>query len=121
MTDTSEVSQTVALPGPAEVEAEVVEGVVVDDDAPMVQSVVLRPVQVVKIVVAHEHTKAAGRHLAYVPLGASVMGRRLTRAPRPVTSGSCARPKPAATMRPRWSGTTGCSGSVRTATNAAST
>ena len=48
---------TVALPGPAEVEAEVVEGVVVDDAAPVVQSVVLRPVQVVRIVVQHEHTQ----------------------------------------------------------------
>ncbi len=36
MTDTSEASKTVALPGPAEVEAEVVEGVVVDDAAPVV-------------------------------------------------------------------------------------
>jgi hypothetical protein len=64
MTDTSEVSQTVALPGPAEVEAEVVEGVVVDDDAPVVPSVVLLPMQVVKIIVRHEHTKTAGRHHA---------------------------------------------------------
>ena len=77
MPDTSEVSQTVALPGPAEVEAEVVEGVVVVDDAPVVQSVMLRPVQVVKIVVAHEHTKTAGRHLAYVPLGAAVVAKRM--------------------------------------------
>ena len=77
MTDTSEAGRTVALSGPAEVEAEVVEGVVVDDAAPGVQSVVLRPVQVVKIVAQHEHTRTAGRHLAYVPLGAAVVAKRL--------------------------------------------
>jgi DNA segregation ATPase FtsK/SpoIIIE, S-DNA-T family len=77
MTGTSEAGKTVALPGPAEVEAEVVEGVVVDDTAPVVPSVVLLPVQVVRIVVQHQHTKTAGRHLAYVPLGASVVAKRL--------------------------------------------
>ena len=59
------------------VDGEVVEGVVVDERPPMVPSVVLLPVQVVKIVVRHEHTKTAGRHLAYVPLGAAVVAKRL--------------------------------------------
>jgi len=68
-----EVGQTVALPELAEV----VEGVVVDDAAPVVPSVVLLPVQVVQIVVQHEHTKTAGRHLAYVPLGAAVVVKRM--------------------------------------------
>ena len=64
MTDTSQAGKTVALPGPAEVEAEIVEGVVVDDDAPVVQSVVLRPVQVVQdrgAARAHQDGRAASR------------------------------------------------------------
>jgi len=67
---------TVALPEPAEV-VEVVEGVVVDDAAPMLPSVVLLPVQVIRIVVQHEHARTAGRHLAYIPLGAAVVAGRL--------------------------------------------
>ncbi len=77
MTDTSEAGKTVALPGPAEVEAEIVEGVVVDDDAPVATSAPLRVVQVVRVVAQHDHTKRAGRHLAYVPLGAAVVAKRL--------------------------------------------
>ena len=65
-------TRTVALPGPAEV----VEGVVVDD-APVPAPVPLRVVQVVKIAAQHEHTKMAGRHLAYIPLGAAVLVKRL--------------------------------------------
>lgn len=42
------------------VDVEVIEGVVVDKPSPLVPSVVLLPVQVVRIVVKHEHTKTAG-------------------------------------------------------------
>ncbi len=77
MTDTSQAGKTVALPGPAEVEAEIVEGVVVDDDAPVATSAPLRVVQVVRVVAQHDHTRTAGRHLAYVPIGASVVAKRL--------------------------------------------
>ena len=82
MTDTSEAGKTVALPGPAEVDAEVVEGEIVDD-APVsrlpsvVQVVIVRPVQVIKVVVKHDHTRTAGRHLMYIPLGALVAVKRL--------------------------------------------
>ena len=78
MADTSEVSKTVALPGSAEVvDGEVVEGVVVDERPSVVPSVVLLPVQVVKIMVQHEHARTAGRHIAYIPLGAAVVAKRL--------------------------------------------
>ena len=82
MTDTSEAGKTVALPGPAEVDAEVVEGVVVDDEAAVsrptvVQVVIVRPVEVIKVVVKHDHTRTAGRHLMYIPLGALVAVKRL--------------------------------------------
>jgi hypothetical protein len=66
---------TVAIPERAEV-VEVVEGVVVDD-APVPAPAPLRVVQVVRVVVQHEHAKTAGRHLAYVPIGASVVARRM--------------------------------------------
>lgn len=67
----------VALPERAEVvDAEVVEGVVVDD-APVATSAPLDVVQVVRVVAQHEHTKTAGRHLAYIPLGAAVVAKRL--------------------------------------------
>ena len=55
---------------------QVVEGELVDEP-PSAVSVVLRPVQVIGIIVQHEHTRAAGRHLAYIPIGVSVMIRRL--------------------------------------------
>ena len=58
------------------VDGELVEGEVVNE-SPSVPSVVLLPVQVVKVVVQHEHTKTAGRHVAYIPLGASVVAKRL--------------------------------------------
>ena len=82
MTDTSEAGKTVALPGPAEVDAEVVEGVVVDDEAAVsrpsvVQVVIVRPVEVIKVVVKHDHTKMVGRNAMYVPLGALVAVKRL--------------------------------------------
>ena len=78
MADTSEAGKTVALPERAEV-VEVVEGEIVDERPPVVPSVVLLPVQVVKIVVQHEHTKTAGRHVMYIPLGAA-RGCRITTA-----------------------------------------
>ena len=72
---------TVALPELAEVVGdEVVDGVIVDDEPasrPSVVQVVIRPVQVIKIVVTHEHTKTTGRHLMYIPLGALVVVKRL--------------------------------------------
>lgn len=59
------------------IEADVVEGVVVDEAALVAASAPLRVVQVVRVVVQHEHTKTAGRHLAYIPIGASVVAKRL--------------------------------------------
>jgi hypothetical protein len=73
---------TVALPGHAEViDGEVVEGVVVDERRRLEPSVVLLPVQVVRVVVEHEHTKTAGRHVAYIPLGAAVVVKRFVGQP----------------------------------------
>jgi hypothetical protein len=61
----SEADETVALPELTEVvEAERVEGEVVDERPSVAQSVVLLPVQVVRVVVQHQYTKTAGRHLA---------------------------------------------------------
>ncbi len=54
-----------------------VEGEVVDERASMVPSVVLLPVQVVRVVAQHEHTKTAGRHVAYIPLGGAVVVKRM--------------------------------------------
>ena len=64
------------------VDGEIVEGVVVDDEAAVsrpsvVQVVIVRPVQVIKVVVKHDHTRTAGRHLMYIPLGALVAVKRL--------------------------------------------
>ena len=65
------------------VDGEVVDAEIVDDEAAVsrpatvVQIVVVRPVQVVKIVATHDHTKTAGRHLMYIPLGALVVAKRL--------------------------------------------
>ncbi len=68
---------TVALPELAEV----VDGVVVDEPVSrppsVVQVVIVRPVQVIKVVVRHDHTRTAGRHVMYIPLGALVRGKRL--------------------------------------------
>ncbi len=70
--------RTVAVPEQAEVvEGEVVEGVVVDEAAPVATLAPFRVIKVVRVVVQHEHTKTAGRHLAYVPLGAAVVAKRL--------------------------------------------
>ena len=43
----------------------------------MVQVVIVRPVQVIKVVAKHDHTKTAGRHLMYIPLGVLVAAKRL--------------------------------------------
>ena len=65
------------------IDGEIVEGVVVDDEAAVsrppsvVQVVIVRPVQVIKVVVKHDHTRTAGRHLMYIPLGALVAVKRL--------------------------------------------
>ena len=44
---------------------------------PVVQVVIVRPVAVIKVVVKHDHTRTAGRHVMYVPLGAAVVVKRL--------------------------------------------
>jgi len=36
-----------------------------------------RVVQIARVVVQHEHTRRAGRHLGYIPLGAAVVAKRL--------------------------------------------
>ena len=43
----------------------------------MVQVVIVRPVEIVKVVVKHDHTRTAGRHVMYIPLGALVVTKRL--------------------------------------------
>ena len=57
-----------------EIEPDVLEGEIVDDPAP---SGPARVVHVVRVVAQHEHTRKAGRHLGYIPLGAAVVGKRL--------------------------------------------
>ena len=73
-----------ALPELAEVvDGEVVDGEIVDDEAAVsrppsvVLAVVVRPVEVIKVVAKHDHTRTAGRHLMYIPLGALVAARRV--------------------------------------------
>jgi DNA segregation ATPase FtsK/SpoIIIE, S-DNA-T family len=59
---------------------EVVEGVVVDEDAAPSSPVIVmlqRPVQVVQLVVRHEHTRRAGRNLSYIGAGAAIVAKRL--------------------------------------------
>ena len=67
-------SRTAAVPVVQAIEPDVVEGKIADDASP---SAPARVVQVVRIVVQHEHAKRAGRHLGYVPLGAAVVAKRL--------------------------------------------
>ena len=50
------------------------EGVVVDEPAP---SAPARVVHAARVVARHEHTRTAGRHLGYIPLGAAVVAKRL--------------------------------------------
>ena len=107
---------TVALPELAEVvDGEIVEGLIVDEPPSVMPSVVLLPVQVVKVVVKHDHTRTAGRHLMYIPLGALVGAKRLwTAGRRPGTSGSSGLLRRPATTRPRFSGRTSGRSSSRT-------
>lgn len=58
-------------------QTDVVEGVIVGDAPAVVVPRVVQVVQVVKVVVRHEHTRSAARHVGYVPLGAAVVTRRL--------------------------------------------
>jgi DNA segregation ATPase FtsK/SpoIIIE, S-DNA-T family len=65
-----------AVPASSDVDAGVLDGEVID--GPSTRAAVLRPaVQVVLIVIRHEHARTAGRHVAYIPLGAAVVTRRL--------------------------------------------
>lgn len=50
---------------------------VVDERPSLMPSVVLVPVEVMRIVVRHRHARTAGLHLAYIPIGASVVAKRL--------------------------------------------
>jgi S-DNA-T family DNA segregation ATPase FtsK/SpoIIIE len=59
---------------PARVEPPVIEGVVVGEAA---RSVPAQAVHVVRAVARHDRTRAAGRHAAYVGIGAAVVTRRL--------------------------------------------
>ena len=69
-----EVRNLPAVPGPHEVEPEIFEGEIVDDPPPTGPA---RVVHAVRVVARHEHTRKAGRHLGYIPLGAAVVTRRL--------------------------------------------
>jgi len=72
-----------AVPDDNDLDEGVIEGEIVDSDEPAHAPavVVLRPVvqvvQVVLVVVRHEHAKTATRHVSYVPLGVFVVGRRV--------------------------------------------
>src|SRR6185437_16623307 len=60
--------------GDGAVEAEVIEGVIVDEATP---SVPVRVVQAARTVARHPHARAAGRHAAYVGVGAWIIAKRL--------------------------------------------
>jgi S-DNA-T family DNA segregation ATPase FtsK/SpoIIIE len=62
-----------AVPGDRDLEAEVVDGVIVDDDE---TALVPRPLGTVRAVVTSPHAKAAARHLAYTGLGVKVAAHR---------------------------------------------
>lgn len=74
-----------AIPDDGEIEREFVDGQIVDEDAPDIASPSLNVVQVVRVtvvnpvrvIVQHDHTRAAGRQFGYVPLGAATVARRL--------------------------------------------
>ena len=59
-----------------EVEGPVLEGEIVGEDVAPPSSV-RQVVQVVRVVVQHEHTRTAGRNVAYVGIGAAVVAKRL--------------------------------------------
>ena len=56
------------------IDQDAIEGVVIDDRPPTGPA---RVIHVVRVVARHEHAKAAGRHLSYIPLGAAVVAKRL--------------------------------------------
>ena len=72
--DDAEPRNLPAVPGAAGLEPGILEGEIVDRPPP---SAPARVVQVVRVIVQHEHAKRAGRHLGYIPLGAAVVVRRL--------------------------------------------
>ena len=65
--------ELVPFPG-YEIEPDVIDGVVVGEPPPTAPAKVVR---VVQVAVQHPHTKRAGRHLAYIPLGFAVVVKRL--------------------------------------------
>ena len=65
--------ELVPFPG-REIEPDVIDGVIVGEPPPSAPAKVVR---VVQVAVQHPHTKRAGRHLAYIPLGFAVVTRRL--------------------------------------------
>jgi len=71
--DGSPGGELVPFPGTDyEIEPDVLEGEIVDEPTGP-----RRVIQAARVVVQHEHTKRAGRHLGYIPLGAAVVGKRL--------------------------------------------
>jgi S-DNA-T family DNA segregation ATPase FtsK/SpoIIIE len=67
-----------AVPAASGLEPEVIDGQAVDGPPPRPGAVVLRPVvQVVLVIIRHEYARTAGRHAAYIPLGAAVAARRI--------------------------------------------
>jgi DNA segregation ATPase FtsK/SpoIIIE, S-DNA-T family len=88
LADNSRLGQNAGEPGnlPAipsgEIEPDILEGEVVEDGPPSRATViVVRPViqivQVIRVVVRHEHSRTAGRHISYIPRGLLVVVRRL--------------------------------------------
>jgi DNA segregation ATPase FtsK/SpoIIIE, S-DNA-T family len=77
-----------AVPGADDIEPEIIDGEIVEDTpaptpaAPVALRVVsvvrvVQLVQIVRVVVQHDRTKTAGRHLGYIPAGALVVIKRL--------------------------------------------
>ena len=71
--DNEHSAELVPFPGYG-IEPDVIEGEIVGEPPPSAPAKVVR---VVQVAVRHEHTKRAGRHLAYIPLGAAVVTKRL--------------------------------------------
>jgi len=63
-----------AVPQAQDIEPEILDGQVVDESPPVLP---LRVVRTVQVVIRHEHTQAAWRHLGYIGAGAAVTLRRL--------------------------------------------
>jgi len=67
-----------AIPDDAGIEPEIIEGEIVEDTAEAsAPPVPLRVIHTVRVIVQHEHTRTAGRHLGYIPAGALVVIKRL--------------------------------------------